>query len=85
MSKLSLDSELPGLIKNLRAALPYLEEFDQQTFVIYLNGELIEHQNSMVIEDLALLQQVGIKIVLVHGVELQIWNLYASQELDYHT
>ena len=85
MSKHSLDPELSGFIHNLRAALPYLEEFFQQTFVIYLSGELVEFQNSRVIEDLALLQQVGIKIVLVHGAELQIRNLYAIQGLDYHT
>ena len=85
MSKHSLDPKLSGFIHNLRAALPYLEEFDQQTFVIYLSGELIEVQNSRVIEDLALLQQVGIRIVLVHGAELQIRNLYAIQGLDYHT
>ena len=85
MFKHSIDPELSGFIHNLRSALPYLEEFDQQTFVIYLSGELIEVQNSRVIEDLALLQQVGIRIVLVHGAELQIRNLYASQGLDYHT
>ena len=85
MSKHSLYPELSGFIHNLRAALPYLEEFDQQTFVIYLSGELIEVQNSRVIEDLALLQQVGIRIVLVHGAEFQIRNLYASQGLDFHT
>ena len=85
MSKHSLDSELSGFILNLRAALPYLEEFDKQTFVIYLSGELIDVQNSRVIEDLALLQQVGIRIILVHGAELQIRNLCASKGLDYHT
>ena len=85
MSKHSLDPKLSGFIHNLRAALPYLEEFDQQTFVIYLSGGLIEVQNSRVIEDLALLQQVGIRIILVHGAEFQIRNLYANQALDYHT
>ena len=85
MSKHSLDPELFGFINNLRSALPYLEEFDQKTFVIYLSGKLIDVQNSRVIEDLALLQQVGIRIVLVHGAELQIRNLCASQGLDYHT
>ena len=85
MSKHSLYPELSGFIHNLRASLPYLEEFDQQTFVIYLSGGLIEVQNSRLIEDLALLQQVGIRIVFVHGAELQIRNLYASQGLDYHT
>ena len=85
MSKHSLDPELPGFVLNLRSALPYLEEFDQLTFVIYLSGELIDVQNSRVIEDLVFFQQVGIRIVLVHGAELQIRNLYASQRLDYHT
>ena len=78
MSKHSLDPELSGFIHNLRAALPYLKEFDQQTFVIYLSGELIVVRNSRVIEDLALFQQVEIRIVLVHGAELQIRNLYAN-------
>ena len=85
MSKHSLNPELSGFINNLRVALPYLEEFDQQTFVIYLSGELIEAQYSRVIEDLALLQKIGFRLVLVHGVELQICNLYASQGLDYNT
>ena len=85
MSKHSLDPELSGFIHNLCAELPYLEEFDQKTFVIYLSGELIEVQNSRVIEDFALLQQVGFRIVLVHGTELQIRDLCASKGLDYHT
>ena len=85
MSKHSLEKELSGFVHNLRAALPYLEEFDQKTFVIYLSGELIEVQNSRLIKDLVLLQQVGIRIVLVFRAEFQIRNLYASQGLDYHT
>ena len=85
MSKHSLYPELSGFIQNLRAAFPYLEEFDQQTSVIYLSGELIVVLNSRVIEDLALIQQVGIRIVLVHGAELQIRDLCASKGLDYHT
>jgi len=85
MSKHSFDPELSGFIHNLRAALPNLEEFDQKTFVIYLRGELIEVQNSRAIEDLALLQKVDIRIVLVHGAELQIRNLYASKGLHYYT
>ena len=85
MSNYSLDPELSGLIHNLRAALPYMEEFDQKTFVIFLSGELIEVQNSRLIEDLVLLQHIDINIVLVHGAELQIRDLYASEGLNYHT
>jgi len=85
MSKYFLDPVLSGFIHNLLVALLNLEEFYQKTFVIYLSVELIEVQNSRVIEYLALLQQVGIRIVFVRGAELQIRNLYASQGLDYHT
>jgi hypothetical protein len=61
MPQLSLDPELSGFIHNLRTALPYLEEFHQQTFVIQLSGDLLEIHNSRIIEDLVLLQQVGVE------------------------
>jgi len=69
----------------LRAALPYLEEFHQQTFVIQISGDLLEIHDSRVIEDLALLQQVGIRIVIVHGAEAQIHKLLAAKGHDYQT
>ena len=72
MPQHSLDPELSGFIHNLRASLPYLEEFHQQTFVVQLSGDLLNGHNFRVIEDLALLQQVGIRIVLIHGAETQI-------------
>ena len=63
---------MSGFIHNLRASLPYLEEFHQQTFVVQLSGDLLNGHNFRVIEDLALLQKVGIRIVLIHGAETQI-------------
>jgi len=53
--------------------------------VIQLSGDLLEIHNSRVIEDLALLQQVGIRIVLVHGAETQISKLLAAEGHDYQT
>ena len=85
MPQHSLDPELSGFIHNLRAALPYLEEFHQQTFVIQISGDLLEIHDSRVIEDLALLQQVGIRIVIVHGAEVQIHKLLATKGHDYQT
>ena len=75
MTQHSLDPELSGFIQNLRASLPYLEEFHHKTFVVQMSGDLLENRNSRIIEDLALLQQVGIRIVLVHGAETQIRKL----------
>ena len=62
-----------------------MEEFDQKTFVIFLSGVLIEVQNSRLIVDFVLLQHIDINIVFVHGAELQIRVLYASEGLNYHT
>ena len=69
----------------MRAALPYLEEFHQQTFVIQISGDLLEIHDSRVIEDLALLQQVGIRIVIVYGAEAQIHKLLTAKGHDYQT
>jgi len=62
----------------MSADLLHLEDFFHKTFVIYLGGGLIEIQNSRVIENLAILQIVFIRIVLAYGAELQIRNLYSS-------
>ena len=69
----------------MRAALPYLEEFHQQTFVIQISGDLLEIHDSKVIEDFALLQQVGIRIFIVHGAEAQIHKLLDAKGYDYQT
>ena len=53
--------------------------------MIQISGDLLEIHDSRVIEDLALLQQVGIRIVIVHGAEAQIHKLLAAKGHDYQT
>jgi acetylglutamate kinase len=53
----------------LREALPYIQRFKGQTFVVKLSGKATEdpaNLNSLA-EELALLHQVGIRICVVHG------------------
>ena len=61
----------------LREALPYIQRFKGQTFVVKLSGKVTEnHENlTSLAEELALLQQVGIRICVVHGGGKQLSEL----------
>lgn len=53
----------------LRQALPYIQRFKNKTFVVKFGGEAIDNTEVLerLIEDVALLHLVGIRVVLVHG------------------
>jgi acetylglutamate kinase len=61
----------------LREALPYIQRFKGQTFVVKLSGKVTEaHENlTSLAEELALLHQVGIRICVVHGGGKQLSDL----------
>jgi amino-acid N-acetyltransferase len=56
-----------------RQTSPYIHKHRGQTFVIALDGDTVAHINfHRTIHDIALLQSLGIRIVLVHGGRPQI-------------
>lgn len=61
----------------LREALPYIQRFQGQTFVVKLSGKATEDQTNLMslAEELALLHQVGIRICVVHGGGKQLSEL----------
>jgi acetylglutamate kinase len=61
----------------LREALPYIQRFKGQTFVVKLSGKVTESQENLMslAEELALLHQVGIRICVVHGGGKQLSDL----------
>ena len=61
----------------LREALPYIQRFKGQTFVVKLSGKATEdHENLISLaEELALLHQVGIRLCVVHGGGKQLSDL----------
>jgi acetylglutamate kinase len=61
----------------LREALPYIQRFQGQTFVVKLSGKVTEVQENLtsLAEELALLHQVGIRICVVHGGGKQLSEL----------
>lgn len=74
-----LDGEL------LREALPYIRRFKGKDFVLKISGKVTEHPGSLasLAEEIALLQQVGIRITVVHGGGAQATEL--SQRLGLET
>ena len=63
-----------------RSVAPYIHKFRHQTFVVGLTGEAIaagKLQN--IVQDLALIQAMGVKIVLVHGFRPQVNEQLAAK------
>ncbi|HUE81496.1 MAG TPA: acetylglutamate kinase [Pyrinomonadaceae bacterium] len=61
----------------LREALPYIQRFKGQTFVVKFSGKATEEHSNLIslAEELALLHQVGIRLCVVHGGGKQLSDL----------
>ena len=56
-----------------RSVAPYIHKFRNQTFVVGLTGEAIAAGKlHSIVQDLAMIQAMGVKIVLVHGFRPQV-------------
>jgi amino-acid N-acetyltransferase len=56
-----------------RSSSPYIHNHRGHTFVIYIGGETVEHAGfNNIIQDIALLNSLGVRMVLVHGARPQI-------------
>ncbi|OUS24049.1 amino-acid N-acetyltransferase [Gammaproteobacteria bacterium 45_16_T64] len=63
-----------------RSTSPYINNHRNKTFVIAFGGEAIDHENfHHVIHDIALLESLGIRLVLVHGAEAQVQEKLVQQ------
>ncbi len=63
-----------------RHSAPYINAHRNKTFVIMFDGEAVQHENFQhIIHDIALLNSLGIRMILVHGARQQInQNLNSS-------
>jgi len=59
----------PEHLSLLRQALPYINKFKGKTFVVKVGGDIAEDEPGLhaFCEEVALLAQVGIRVVMVHG------------------
>jgi len=69
----------------LREALPYIRRFKGKTFVVKISGKVTEKLENLssLAEEIALLHQVGIRVVVVHGGGAQATEL--SERLGLET
>ncbi|MEO7538650.1 MAG: acetylglutamate kinase [Pyrinomonadaceae bacterium] len=53
----------------LREALPYIQKFKGKTFVVKFSGKVTEERVNLasLVEELALIHQVGIRVCVIHG------------------
>lgn len=56
-------------IENLLESLPYIQKFQGKTFVLKYGGSIMENEDNKLafIEDIVLLNHLGIKCIIVHG------------------
>ncbi|UJF18923.1 amino-acid N-acetyltransferase [Vibrio sp. SS-MA-C1-2] len=76
-----------ALVKGFRQSTPYLNAHRDKTFIIILDGELTSDSNfSRIINDISILNSLGIRLVLVYGARPQInQNLVRhNHETPYH-
>ena len=73
--------EPQSFVEWFRCAAPYVYAFRGRTFVIAFGGEVVsEGQFTKLAHDLALLNSVGVQIVLVHGTRPQIESCLAERQ-----
>ncbi len=68
-----------------RATTPYISTHRRQTFVVLLPGEALAHGNlTNIVNDLALLHVLGVRLVVVHGARPQINAALPESRLGTH-
>ncbi|MFH1500026.1 MAG: amino-acid N-acetyltransferase [Verrucomicrobiota bacterium] len=67
---------------DLRGILKYVPRFQGQIFVLALDGSIVADENvSNLLVDIAVLRSLGIKVVLVHGIGLQLRELSEARNI----
>lgn len=83
---MATDDSNAKLVAWVRQAAPYIHAFRGKTFVIAFGGEVLEtaegKRPQSIIHDIALLDSMGIRLVLVHGARPQIDAEMRSRGLE---
>ncbi|NIB42818.1 amino-acid N-acetyltransferase [Pseudomaricurvus alkylphenolicus] len=78
----SVNSDLDDYVKWFRQSSPYINAHRGKTFVLMLPGAAMAEENfSNIVHDIALLNSLGVRLVLVHGARPQIDARLAVQNL----
>lgn len=75
-------STTPDHVSSFRQTSPYIKAYRNKTFVIMLPGAAVTHGNfANIIHDIALLNHLGVRVVLVHGARQQIEQALAASAI----
>jgi len=67
---------------DLRGILQYIPRFREKTFILALDGAIVEDENfANILLDVAVLRSLNIRVVLVHGAAAQIQTLGAASKV----
>ena len=70
-------------VKWFRDSSPYINAHRNKTFVLYLGGSALDHENfPNVVNDIVLLNSLGVKLVVVHGAAPQIDRHLAEMGME---
>ncbi len=76
--------KLKEQVETIRQAFSYINQFQGKTFVIKIEGSLISHPYfPILIKDISLLHQMGIRIVLVPGAKNRIDEILRTYGMRY--
>lgn len=78
----SRNSERPLKPTDLRGILKYVPMFRDHTFVVAIDGSIVEHENFQnSVTDIAVLRSLNINVVIVHGIGKQLRDMAARQRV----
>lgn len=76
-------SEQTDYVKWFRNSAPYINTHRGKTFVLMIGGEAVAHPNfANIVHDIALLNSLGVRLILVHGARPQIEQRVAEAGLE---
>ncbi|GAB3369344.1 amino-acid N-acetyltransferase [Spongiibacter taiwanensis] len=76
-------SEPTDYVKWFRNSAPYINAHRGKTFVLMIGGEAVAHPNfANIVHDIALLNSLGVRLILVHGARPQIEGRVAEAGLE---
>ena len=67
------NEKITDYVKFFRQSSPYIHAHRGKTFVVMLSGETLAHENfGNIVNDIALMSSLGVRLALVHGARPQI-------------
>ena len=75
----------PDFVAAFRQSAPYINAHRGRTFVLCFSGNIVADESfALLVNDIALLNSLGVRLVIVHGARPQIERQLASRNAEFH-